>query len=73
MSLRPRNYSVAGKDHGRNLIIHPEISLTPDEALSLFEIAQGAIMAMAETLPIPKPANTTQGILVGVAPLIPPG
>lgn len=38
------------KDHDRNLIMHPEITLTPDDALTLFEIAQGAIMAMADGL-----------------------
>ncbi|MDE3113258.1 MAG: hypothetical protein KGK34_09990 [Chloroflexota bacterium] len=39
------------KDHDRNMISHPEITLEPDDALVLFEIAQGAIMAMAEGLP----------------------
>jgi hypothetical protein len=42
------------KDRHRNLIMHPEIILTPDEAFTLFEIAQGAIIAMTNALPIPK-------------------
>lgn len=39
------------KDRHRNLIMHPEIVLTIDEAFTLFEIAQGAIIAMADNLP----------------------
>ncbi|PKN81180.1 MAG: hypothetical protein CVU47_07690 [Chloroflexi bacterium HGW-Chloroflexi-9] len=39
------------KDHDRNLIMHPEVVLVPDDALALFEISQGVIMAMAEGLP----------------------
>jgi hypothetical protein len=39
------------KDRHRNLIMHPEIVLSPDEAFTLFEIAQGAIIAMADKLP----------------------
>lgn len=46
------------KDHDRNLIMHPEINLTPDDALTLFEIAQGAIMAMAEELPAAPQSET---------------
>lgn len=42
------------KDRHRNLIMHPEIILTPDEAFTLFEIAQGAIIAMVNALPVPK-------------------
>jgi len=42
------------KDQHRNLIMHPEIVLTPDEAFTLFEIAKGAIIAMADKLPTPK-------------------
>lgn len=42
------------KDRHRNLIMHPEIVLAPDEAFTLFEIAQGAIIAMVNALPIPK-------------------
>ena len=42
------------KDRHRNLIMHPEIVLSPDEAFTLFEIAQGAIIAMAERLPALK-------------------
>ena len=38
------------KDHDRNLIMHPEVSLSEDEAHILFEVAKGAIMAMAEKL-----------------------
>lgn len=39
------------KDRHRNLIMHPEIVLTADDAFTLFEIAQGAIIAMASALP----------------------
>lgn len=39
------------KDRHRNLIMHPEIVLSSDEAFTLFEIAQGTIIAMAEKLP----------------------
>ena len=42
------------KDQHRNLIIHPEVVLSPDEAFTLFEIAKGAIMAMADKLPARK-------------------
>ena len=42
------------KDRHRNLIMHPEVVLTPDEAFTLFEIAQGAIIAMADKLPVAK-------------------
>ncbi|MFC2021291.1 hypothetical protein ACFLU1_05880 [Chloroflexota bacterium] len=42
------------KDRHRNLIMHPEVVLTPDEAFTLFEIAQSAIIAMAGYLPIVK-------------------
>lgn len=42
------------KDRHRNLIMHPEIVLTPDEAFMLFEIAQGAIIAMANAFPKKK-------------------
>lgn len=42
------------KDRHRNLIMHPEVILTPDEAFTLFEIAQGAIIAMAIKLPTRK-------------------
>lgn len=38
------------KDHDRNLIMHPEVSLDADEAHTLFELAKGSIMAMAEKL-----------------------
>ncbi len=38
------------KDHDRNLIMHPEMSLDEGEAHTLFEVAKGAIMAMAEKL-----------------------
>lgn len=38
------------KDHDRNLIMHPEVSLSGDEAHTLFDVAKGAIMAMAEEL-----------------------
>lgn len=38
------------KDRHRNLIMHPEIVLTPDESFTLFEMAQGVIIAMASKL-----------------------
>ncbi len=34
--------------------MHPEIVLSPDEALTLFEIAKGAIIAMADQLAVSK-------------------
>ena len=46
------------KDRHRNLIMHPEIVLTPDEAFTLFEIAQSAIITMAGNLPIVKEKET---------------
>ena len=39
------------KDQHRNLIMHPEVILKPDEAFMLFEIAQSVIIAMANALP----------------------
>lgn len=42
------------KDQDRNLIMHPEVVLTPDEAHKLFEIAKGVIIAIADRLPEPK-------------------
>ncbi len=39
------------KDQDRNLIMHPELVLSPDDAFTLFEVAQGAIIAMASRLP----------------------
>jgi hypothetical protein len=42
------------KDQDRNLIMHPEVMLTPDDAHKLFEIAEGAIIAMADRLPAPE-------------------
>ena len=39
------------KDRHRNLIMHPEIVLNADDAFTLFEIAQGVILAMAKKLP----------------------
>jgi len=41
--------------------MHPEIVLTPDEAFTLFEIAQSAIITMAGSLPIvEKKVKSTQ-------------
>jgi len=40
------------KDQDRNLIMHPEIVLTPEEASSLFEVAKAAIILMAARLPV---------------------
>ncbi|MCJ7514871.1 MAG: hypothetical protein MUO89_02725 [Dehalococcoidia bacterium] len=42
------------KDSDRNLIMHPEVVLTPDEAFTLFETAKSVLMAMAKKLPKPK-------------------
>lgn len=39
------------KDDDRNLIMHPERVLSPDEAFSLFEIAKSSIIAMGDKLP----------------------
>lgn len=39
------------KDRHRNLIMHPDIVLSPDEAFTLFEISQGVIIVMASELP----------------------
>jgi len=39
------------KDQHRNLIMHPEIILSPNEAFTLFEIAKAAIITMADQLP----------------------
>lgn len=40
------------KDRHRNLIMHPDIVLSIDEAFTLFEIAQGVIIAMADKIPL---------------------
>jgi len=42
------------KDKHRNLIMHPDAVLSADESFTLFEIAQGAIIAMVSALPVPK-------------------
>jgi hypothetical protein len=42
------------KDQDRNLIMHPEMVLSPDEAFTLFEVGQGAIIAMANKLKRPR-------------------
>ena len=42
------------KDRHRNLIMHPELILTDDDAHTLFEKSKAAIIAMAERLPTPK-------------------
>ncbi len=42
------------KDKHRNLIMHPDVVLTPDEAFTLFEISQSVIIAMADELPAVK-------------------
>ena len=39
------------KDQDRNLIMHPEVVLTADEAFVLFEITKGVIIAMSDRLP----------------------
>ena len=40
------------KDRHRNLIMHPEVVLSIGEAFTLFEIAQGAIITMADKIPV---------------------
>lgn len=42
------------KDQHRNLIMHPDITLSVDESFALFVIAQGVIITMAAKLPILK-------------------
>ena len=44
------------KDRHRNLIMHPELILTDDDAHTLFEKSKAAIIAMAERLPDPQVA-----------------
>lgn len=39
------------KDQHRNLIMHPELVLTSDEAYALFEISKSAIISMSSRLP----------------------
>jgi hypothetical protein len=46
------------KDEDRNQIMHLEVVLNDDQAFALFEITKGAIMAMAEKLPIITRAKT---------------
>lgn len=45
------------KDKHRNLIMHPDAVLSADESFTLFEIAQGAMIAMVITLPVPKKSS----------------
>ena len=45
------------KDDHRNLIMHPEIVLSLDDAFGLFDIAKSVISVMAERLPAPAPTN----------------
>ncbi len=49
------------KDNDRNLIMHPELVLSPDDAFTLFEISKGAIMAMAKKLQDIKPDTSKKG------------
>jgi hypothetical protein len=44
------------KDLHRNPLAHPDETLTLEEAVGLFGIAQSAINAMLKDIPIPKPA-----------------
>ena len=39
------------REQERNLIMHPEIFLSPNDAFKLFSVAQGAIITMADKLP----------------------
>jgi hypothetical protein len=48
------------KDQHRNLIMHPDVVLTPDEAFTLFEVAQSAIIAMAGRLKVPRKKKTSK-------------
>jgi len=54
------------KDNDRNLIMHPELTLSPDDAFTLFEIAKGAIMAMARSLP--KMKAVSKGKMTKIIP-----
>lgn len=45
------------KNQHRNPIMHPEVVLTVEEAFTLFEVAQAAIIAMASKLRPPKAAQ----------------
>lgn len=42
------------KDSDRNLIMHPEVLLTVDEAVTLFKLCEVGIVAMADKLPVDK-------------------
>jgi hypothetical protein len=46
------------KDRDRNLIMHPEAVLSVDDAFTLFEVGQGAIIAMAAKL---RPRRASRG------------
>jgi hypothetical protein len=45
------------KDRDRNLIMHPEVVLSADEAFMLFETTKTAIMTMADKLPPYQPID----------------
>ncbi len=45
------------KDQDRNVIMHPEVVLTTNEAFVLFEITKSAIMAMSDKLPAKAPQD----------------
>ena len=44
----------AVKDHDRNPLMHPELTLSDDQALTVFEVCKAAILAIADELPDPS-------------------
>ena len=53
------------KDQDRNLIMHPELVLSGDDAFTLFEVGQGAIIAMAARLKPKAPRKPSRSKVVG--------
>lgn len=62
------------KDMHRNPIMHPEVVLTTDEAISLFGIAQGIIVAMVLDIEKRKAAAAATAAIAAVPPppVLPP-
>jgi hypothetical protein len=46
-------------DLHRNPLMHPEVILTPDEAIATLGIARSVITAMLAVLPVQPPTTTT--------------
>ena len=53
------------EDQDRNLIMHPELVLSGDDAFTLFEVGQGAIIAMAARLKPKAPRKPSRSKVVG--------